>query len=491
MDKDTSKKLDKALKALEGKKVLQTPHFLVTKAVADAIKKGSLHKHPGDHDQEVHDPTQGRGGARRKDRLQLDPETGATVLTPKPSLTMSSPESAEKVRQELKAGLKKPYVKAYVSTLGGKERPAVMLTVSLDPKESWTNGILENSRYGKFDIDHTGRVEQISGSLKFRSTKVKSVEHLVSLLNTKLTGEGKKITKRGNVIPSVRLGRTTKVQKHPGNHDQSVHSPTRRNGPTEGQVDTSVRAIRQASKDYKAGNISLDELKRIRAKASSHNIGKRVAHKRGSVKPKGNKIRKHPGHADQGVHSPTGKPASRAPAKVRMRVAGHRLRQAGEAVAPKATKEAQRKLRQKLNPRVLIPQIDSVLDDIDAGTRIYRRLKEIRDEFQDMFRPQSKVTKSLVSVQAALEKHISKGISHSLDTLTSAAKLIRAQKPNEKISGESDRKLGELIDGLKGMIGYLKDVKKQGFFEKKGEVFEDRIYNPTRGIERNTKEGSK
>lgn len=50
-----------------------------------------------------------------------------------------------------------PYVRAGVSTLGGEDRSSVMVTVSLDPRESWTNGILENSRYAKLAF-HTARV---------------------------------------------------------------------------------------------------------------------------------------------------------------------------------------------------------------------------------------------------------------------------------------------------------------------------------------------
>lgn len=42
-----------------------------------------------------------------------------------------------------------PYVVAYVSTLGGEERSSVMVTVALEPRSSWRNGIMENSRYAK------------------------------------------------------------------------------------------------------------------------------------------------------------------------------------------------------------------------------------------------------------------------------------------------------------------------------------------------------
>lgn len=171
---------DRRLKAVEDE--------LKERGKSQKVSKRQVRKHPGDHDQQVHDPTRGRGarGKPSKERLELDPETGGTVLIPKPSLTMSSPEEANSVMHHVKTGVNKPYVSAYVSTLGGKERPSVMLTISLDPKETWTNGILENSRYAKFDIDHTGRIKQISGPLKFRSAKPKNVEQLVSMLNTKL-----------------------------------------------------------------------------------------------------------------------------------------------------------------------------------------------------------------------------------------------------------------------------------------------------------------
>jgi len=70
-----------------------------------------------------------------------------------------------------------PYVNGQVSTLGGEHRAAVMLTVSLDPKDSWKNGILQNSRYGQFSVDYTGAVEHFSGYGlgNMRKSKAKSV----------------------------------------------------------------------------------------------------------------------------------------------------------------------------------------------------------------------------------------------------------------------------------------------------------------------------
>lgn len=56
-----------------------------------------------------------------------------------------------------------PFVKGYVATLGGEHRASVLLTVSLDPRESWANGILENSQYGKFSLSYEGKLEHFSG----------------------------------------------------------------------------------------------------------------------------------------------------------------------------------------------------------------------------------------------------------------------------------------------------------------------------------------
>lgn len=177
-------------------------------------------------------------------------------------------------------------------------------------------------------------------------------------------------------------------------------------------------------------------------------------------------VDKHAQH-DQSTHGRKG-PASRAPAKVRVRVAGHKLREAGEAISPRATRAAEGKLRtlgQKLNPKVLIPQIDSVLDDIDAGGRIARRLREIKSDLTGLFQAvfpeeREKMTKAMLNAQ------LEKGISHSLKLLTDALTFIGDQSADSKISEADDKKLGELIDEINGMVGYLKDVKEQGFFEK-------------------------
>jgi len=76
-----------------------------------------------------------------------------------------------------------PYVTSRVSYLGGEV--TLMVTVSLDKRSDWVNGILENSRYAKFSIESDGTIEHFSGSLpKFRKCKVVDLDSAVAKLNT-------------------------------------------------------------------------------------------------------------------------------------------------------------------------------------------------------------------------------------------------------------------------------------------------------------------
>lgn len=82
-----------------------------------------------------------------------------------------------------------PYVHAYVSSLGGAERSSVLATISLDPRSSWTNGILQNSRYAVLSF-HSGpgeevRFKQVSGHrIKLRSWSTKDKAALYKKLNS-------------------------------------------------------------------------------------------------------------------------------------------------------------------------------------------------------------------------------------------------------------------------------------------------------------------
>lgn len=74
------------------------------------------------------------------------------------------------------------YIDGYISTLGGEHRAMLFLIISLDPKNCWSNNILENSRYAKISIDHTGRMEFFSGSVKGRACTVNGTEEIIKKL---------------------------------------------------------------------------------------------------------------------------------------------------------------------------------------------------------------------------------------------------------------------------------------------------------------------
>lgn len=83
-----------------------------------------------------------------------------------------------------------PWKNTTVSTLGGKDRASVFLKVSLDSRETWVNGIYENSRYAIFCVSvNTGKVEMISGHNvgKFRKCSVKNENHCLEKIRAWLS----------------------------------------------------------------------------------------------------------------------------------------------------------------------------------------------------------------------------------------------------------------------------------------------------------------
>lgn len=97
-------------------------------------------------------------------------------------------ENVKDVIEKIKTGLKFPFVNAYPSNLGGNENIAIMLGVSLDPKDKWTNGIYQNSRFANIIIDNNGDMEMFTKQYtlkeyKFRKTKVKSIDDAIAKLN--------------------------------------------------------------------------------------------------------------------------------------------------------------------------------------------------------------------------------------------------------------------------------------------------------------------
>ena len=59
-----------------------------------------------------------------------------------------------------------PYSSTKVSTLGGENKATIFLTFSLDKSSTWSNGIMENSRYFIMSVTYKGEVECVTKSIK-------------------------------------------------------------------------------------------------------------------------------------------------------------------------------------------------------------------------------------------------------------------------------------------------------------------------------------
>jgi hypothetical protein len=101
-------------------------------------------------------------------------------------LTIFDAATASKAAETIKTGVKAPIVNVHVSTLGGPDRPSILIAVGLDPKEKWANGIFENSQYIRFHLYANGVLESFVNTTthKFRKTRVKSVEDVVAKINS-------------------------------------------------------------------------------------------------------------------------------------------------------------------------------------------------------------------------------------------------------------------------------------------------------------------
>jgi hypothetical protein len=100
-------------------------------------------------------------------------------------------DSADGLAQFLETEIDAPYVRAQKSTLGGAQQVSVLLIVSLDPPETWTNKILQNSHYFIIHIFKNGTVEEIVRARgerfvrgkKFRKTKADSWPTIADKVN--------------------------------------------------------------------------------------------------------------------------------------------------------------------------------------------------------------------------------------------------------------------------------------------------------------------
>jgi hypothetical protein len=80
-----------------------------------------------------------------------------------------------------------PWINVSRSTLGGEDRASLFIKVSLDPKETWQNDILENSRWALFGVQR-GKLYMVTGSYdripKFRKVDAKSVTNIINKIMT-------------------------------------------------------------------------------------------------------------------------------------------------------------------------------------------------------------------------------------------------------------------------------------------------------------------
>lgn len=91
-------------------------------------------------------------------------------------------ENVEKIKSNIKA----PYIGVQYSTLGGDANVSILIVVSLDPKETWSNGYIENTRYFRLHLDNDGTLEMFTVSklpLKLRKSKNKSIDEVINRIN--------------------------------------------------------------------------------------------------------------------------------------------------------------------------------------------------------------------------------------------------------------------------------------------------------------------
>jgi hypothetical protein len=87
---------------------------------------------------------------------------------------MLTQTDADKIKSEI--GKLVPVCYVSISTLGGVERTSIYMTICFDPKETWINNILENSKYMKISIDHELNVRHFSGKMPERMRGFKAFD---------------------------------------------------------------------------------------------------------------------------------------------------------------------------------------------------------------------------------------------------------------------------------------------------------------------------
>jgi hypothetical protein len=99
-----------------------------------------------------------------------------------------SVEDTPVVVAKIKSEIKAPVVGAQLSALGGAESASIIISISLDPRDTWINKIYENSRHMRFHLDRDGTLEQFQREYKiktkFRKTRARSIEDVINKINS-------------------------------------------------------------------------------------------------------------------------------------------------------------------------------------------------------------------------------------------------------------------------------------------------------------------
>ena len=91
------------------------------------------------------------------------------------SLSILTIKELTALREQIISIINYPVVYVKFSDLGGINERSLLITISLDKKEDWPNGYIENSRYTRFHYEpnNNNELEQFakSGIKKFRKSR--------------------------------------------------------------------------------------------------------------------------------------------------------------------------------------------------------------------------------------------------------------------------------------------------------------------------------
>ena len=96
-------------------------------------------------------------------------------------VSLAQESTLNEIKESLKSIDSIKYFTVNYYILGGI--PSVFVNVSLDDKETWQNGIYQNSRYSQFAIHDDLKLEQISKHYllgKHRKCKIKTPQDIVT-----------------------------------------------------------------------------------------------------------------------------------------------------------------------------------------------------------------------------------------------------------------------------------------------------------------------